>query len=573
MKRRFTFLPALLLAAASSLASPVMPGNKKLLTLADGTQVTAELFGDEFASWWQTADGKRYVPSDDNADVFVPADFEAMQRRARAMRAPLFKAQGGIGGSHITYTGKKKGLIVLVQFADTKFKEEHGHDYYEQIANQENFTSSEGYIGSVHDYYKAQSNGLFDLTFDVVGPVTLNNGYAHYGANRSSNKDTNVGQMIREATDAIANDVNFADYDWDGDGTADQVFYLYAGLGENAGGDANTIWAHMYYMRYRGGVLSYATGNVNRYACASELLGVMDRNGKYTGTTISGIGTICHEFSHCLGFPDMYDTNGQQLYGMGFYDLLANGNYLGGGLTPPNFTAWERIYAGWVEPIELDRPATVRQMVSATEYGRPFIMHSDSNPDEYYLFENRQKTGWDRKLYGSGLMITHVDYSQGRWTANNVNATGQDHQRCTIFHADNDDRNDNAPSIRGDLYPYYKKVDGVQTLANNALTDTSTPAATLWNSHDPSLGTGLMGKPVTEITQNADGTVAFLVMAGDDSNVISNTQPTGIATVGADAHSRRADAVYSLDGRRIADADDGSLQPGIYIIGGKKVVK
>ena len=573
MKRKLTFLPALLLAAASSLASPVMPGNKKLLTLADGTQVVGELFGDEFASWWQTADGKRYVPSDDNADVFVAADFEALQNRAKAMRAPLLKAQNGIGGSHITYTGKKKGLIVLVQFADTKFGDGHDRDYYEQITNQLGFTNSEGYIGSVHDYYMAQSNGQFELTFDVVGPVTLTKGYAYYGSNSGSSHDTKVGDMIREATNAIAGDVDFSNYDWDGDGTADQVFYLYAGLSEAAGGNANTIWPHMYYMRYRGGALSYATGKVDRYACASELLGVMDKNG-YTGeTTVSGIGTICHEFSHCLGFPDMYDTNGQKLYGMGFYDLLANGNYLGGGLTPPNFTAWERIYAGWVEPIELDRPTTVNQMVSSADYGRPFIMYNDRNHDEYYLFENRQKTGWDRNLYGSGLMVTHVDYDKKRWTANNVNATGQDHQRCTIVHADNKEGMTTVADIRGDLYPYYLKKGDPTTLANNALTDTSVPAATLWNSHDTSLGSGLMGKPVTEIAQNADGTVAFLVMGGDDTNIISNALATGITDISTSPCRRDNTAVYTLDGRRIADSDNGCLSPGIYIIGGKKVVK
>lgn len=561
-------IPALLLAAASTLASPVMPGNRKTITLDDGTYVTAEQYGDEFLSWWETDDGHRYVEAADDGNVYVAADFEAMQRQAQAMRAPLAERQDA---TSVTYTGKRKGLIVLVEFADSKFNNGHDRNYYEKVANETGFSNDEGYIGSVRDYFLAQSDGRFEMTFDVVGPVSVSKGYAHYGANSGQNKDANVGEMLREATDAVAKDVDFGEYDWDGDGTADQVFYLYAGLGENAGGNANTIWAHTYYMRSRGGTLQYATGKVDRYACAAELTGVMNRNGEYTGETRpTGIGTICHEFSHCLGLPDTYDTNGQKLYGMGYYDLLAMGNYLGNGMTPPNFTAWERMTLGWVEPIELGRAATVENMVSSSDYGQPFIIYSDNNRDEYYLLENRQKTGWDCKLYGHGLMITHVDYDKRRWTSNKVNASGQDHQRCTIFHADNDDVQTRASAIGGDLYPYTGKNSDNTTYVNNSLTDYSTPAATLWNSHDSSLGTTFMGKPITEITQNEDGTVSFLVMGGDNSNVIHNHTTDGIKTVDA-THSTDSKA-YTLDGRRVDDSR-GALPKGIYIIGGKKVVK
>ncbi len=574
MKRKNMILPALLLAAASSFASPVQPGNKKSLTLADGTTVVAEHFGDEYINWWETADGKRYVPSDDNSGIYVEADFSAMQNAADAKRAAIRKMQGSTGRDHTTYTGKKKGLIVLVEFADQSFEAKHDRAYYETIANTQGLTNDEGYVGSVSDYFRAQSNGQFDLTFDIVGPVKLSKKYSYYGENSSKKYDVHVGDMVREATDAIANQVNFANYDWDGDGTADHVFYLYAGLNEAAGGDDNTIWPKMDYMVNNGGTLSYSTGNVNRFACSSELMGVL-KNGKYTGELVTtGIGTICHEFSHCLGFPDMYDTRGQQLYAMGYYDLMSDGNYLGNGLVPPNYTAWERIYAGWVEPIVLDRASTVKAMASSTDYGRPFIMYNDNNPDEYYLFENRQKTGWDSALYGQGLMITHVDYLKRRWTSNTVNASGYDHQRCTIFHADNNESMGSRAEIAGDLYPYKgKNISGTYYGANNELTDTSKPAATLWNSHDESLGITNMGKPVTEITQNEDGTIAFLVMGGDDSNILVNAQPTGISSINADKPRRADNAVYTLDGRRIATHATENLPAGIYIVNGKKIVK
>ena len=569
MKRKLSFLVALFLAAATSFAAPVKPGFKKTLPTVDGNMITAELQGDEFLSWWQASDGKRYTLSEDG-NTFVEAQFEKMQKRARAMRAPL---KGGIGGDHITYEGKKKGLIILVEFADKKFQAKHDKAYYEALVNQPGYTNDEGCIGSVHDYYLAQSNGKFDLSFDVVGPVCTSQGYAYYGKNVGNNQDVNVGAMLKEAANKAAPQVNLADYDWDGDGSADQVFFLYAGLGENASNDPNTICAHMHYMSDRGGKLSYSTGKIDRYACASELMGIMNSSGKYTGETQPiGIGTICHEFSHCLGFPDTYDTNGQQQYGMGHYDLLSNGNYLGEGFTPPNFTAWERIYAGWVEPIVLDKAATIKAMKSSTDYGRPFIMYNDNNKDEYYLFENRQLTGWDRGLYGDGLMVTHVDYLKERWTSNTVNTTGYDHQRMALVPAD-DNEVFSTSGIKGDLYPYvYKKNDGTFRILNNELTDSSSPAAMLWNSHNPKMGETKMGKPVTEITRNDDGTVSFLVMGGDDNNVLDNSTATGIATLKT-TDSKAADRrVYSIDGRLLG-TDINAMPKGLYIVGGRKVVK
>lgn len=570
MKRKSIILPALLLAVASSFAAPVMPGHKKTLTLADGTSVTAEQFGDEYMSWWETADGKKYVISSDGK-MFVPADFTAMRGYAQKRRAAMARDMRELAYGHKTYKGHKKGLIILVQFADTKFQDNHTQDYYNTIANQRGFTSDEGYIGSVSDYFYAQSNGQFEMDFDVVGPVTLSKGYAYYGANNGNVQDVNVGKMIKEATDAIASQVNFADYDWNNDGTADQVFYLYAGLGENASDDTNTIWAHMSYMHYHGGKLTYSTGSVDTYACASELLSILDQNNNYTDKTrISGIGTICHEFSHCFGFPDTYDTNGQKLYGMGYYDLLGYGNYLGHGLTPPNFTAWERIYVGWTEPIELKNAADVEAMVSSTDYGRPFIMYNGQNHDEYYLFENRQKTGWDRKLYGKGLMITHVDYNRATWSSNKVNATGQDHQRCTIFHADNSDLLTTIAEVSDDLYPY-TSPDG--TITNNSLTDESAPAAILWNSHDTSLGITHMGKPITDITQNSDGTISFRVMGGDSNNIINNdNNTTGIKTATTNSAQGSSQRVFSIEGTMLGN-DIKQLPHGIYIINGRKVVK
>ena len=594
MKKIIAML-SLALAASTTFAVPAKQA-KKTLTLADGTQVVATQMGDEYMNWWQADNGMRYVESQDKEGVYEAANMDVMAAHAQMRRAIIGEKRAKrlnsvvkpvnmsfssgqqrvqIGDEHITYTGKKKGIIILVQFPNQKFETGHDNTYYKMVANEKGLTHEDGYIGSVSDYFLSQSNGQFELDFDIAGPYTLSHTSSYYGKNDGANIDTKVGYMIQEGCDAaVADGFNFNDYDWDGDGYADQVFVLYAGLGEASGGDAKTVWPHEYQIRYTcvGKVLNYTAegkGKVDTYACANEMERVINNTtGTYTNELkLAGIGTICHEFSHCLGFADMYDTssNGGN-YGMGFYDVMSAGSYNGGGFTPCNYTAYERIYAGWTEPIVLDEPATIKAMQSSEDYGRPFILYNDKHPDEFYTLENRQKKGWDAELYGSGLMITHVDYDQTKWGINQVNASASDHQRCTIFHADNDADGTVLESIKNDLYPY---MSGGVPL-NDELTDDSRPAAKLYNKNAD--GTKYMGKPITAIKKNVNGTISFDVMGGNEDNILDNTtSETAIKDIKAD--TRKADnRVYSIDGRYLGD-DINALGKGLYIVGGKKELK
>ena len=594
MKKIIAML-SLALAASTTFAVPAKQA-KKTLTLADGTQVVATQMGDEYMNWWQADNGMRYVESQDKEGVYEAANMDVMAAHAQMRRAIIGEKRAKrlnsvvkpvnmsfssgqqrvqIGDEHITYTGKKKGIIILVQFPNQKFETGHDNAYYKMVANEKGLTHEDGYVGSVTDYFLSQSNGQFELDFDIAGPYTLSHTSSYYGKNDGANIDTKVGYMIQEGCDAaVADGFNFNDYDWDGDGYADQVFVLYAGLGEASGGDAKTVWPHEYQIRYTcvGKVLNYTAegkGKVDTYACANEMERVINNaTGTYTNELkLAGIGTICHEFSHCLGFADMYDTssNGGN-YGMGFYDVMSAGSYNGGGFTPCNYTAYERIYAGWPEPIVLDEPATIKAMQSSEDYGRPFILYNDKHPDEFYTLENRQKKGWDAELYGSGLMITHVDYDQTKWGINQVNASASDHQRCTIFHADNDADGTVLESIKNDLYPY---MSGGVPL-NDELTDDSRPAAKLYNKNAD--GTKYMGKPITAIKKNVNGTISFDVMGGNEDNILDNTtSETAIKDIKAD--TRKADnRVYSIDGRYLGD-DINALGKGLYIVGGKKELK
>lgn len=583
MKKLYLMLSMLFAFGAAANAVPAKK-LQKVITLTNGTQVSVELRGDEYLSWWEGTDGTAYRTTAADDTVFEAFDLEAQKpaaaaRRARAEQgrvARLARVKNslkgaddkmrGLGGDHITYKGVKKGLVVLVDFKNKKFSDGHDLEYYKNVINGKDFSDEEeGYVGSVRDYFLAQSNGQFELDFDVVGPVTMSKNYGYYGNDGAYQKDEKVYEMIKEACDGIQDKVNLKDYDWDGDGEADQVFFLYAGLGQASGGSAGTVWPHESELRYWPcGVLSYSTGKINTYACANELQPETQGSSRYIS---AGIGTICHEFSHCLGFADMYDTTGGGGYGMSVFDVMDQGSYNGNGFVPCNYTAFERIYAGWVEPIELIDPATVKDMKSVSDYGRPFIMYNYKNTNEYFLLENRQNTGWDEGLYGSnGLLIVHVNYVPSRWANNSVNSSAEKIQCCTVVNADGS-RENTQYSLQGDLYPY--EVKGVTM--NDEFTDESEPAAKLYTKNSDN--SYALGIPITNI-KRSKGSVSFLVCGGDDKNVIDNTFNgvvdgiNGVTVVKKAADKR----IYSIDGRYLG-TDASALGKGIYVVGGKKIVK
>ena len=464
-----TFLTFVLI----TFAIPTMPGIWRTAKLADGTEIRLEQVGDENLHYWRDVRGVCYNVDDEGVATpivnigVVRAKAATRIAQNNARRAAAATRTVGISRRHV---GKRKGLIVLVNFTDVRFQPAHTKSLLSRMANEEGFTYKDGHRGSLHDYFKDQSNGLFHLTFDVVGPVQLRHDMAYYGKDtldwRGSRSDVRAGQMVAEACLAIKDSVNFRDYDWDGDNVVDQVLVIYAGYGQASGGGSNTIWPHEWALQYSdyGSVLRIG-GNmlINTYACSNEL--------NFNTTKLGGFGTACHEFTHCLGLPDMYDTSGKESLGMGFYDLMSAGNYNGEGYVPAGYTSYEKMFVGWLTAQELMRDTTITNMKPLSEHGEAFIIRNDANPDEYYLLENRQRSGWDTHLPGEGLLVLHVDFDQMDWLTNRVNANPQ-HQRCTLVPADNRQRKIfNAQ----DSIPYPQA-------GNDSITATSLPAASVFTS-------------------------------------------------------------------------------------------
>jgi len=345
-----------------------------------------------------------------------------------------------------TYLGEKRGLIILVEFPNARFQGENPHQTWSDIANLNGYAEHRA-PGSVSDYFYDQSYGQFRLLFDVVGPIEAKHEYAYYGQNKDWGPPTgwfdhNVGELVEEACVAVSGQVRFADYDWDADGKVEQVFLLYAGHGENDywSKDSTVIWPHMASLiedwGYKDGLLLQDVC-IDTYACTNEVNSI---------NSLDGLGTFCHEFSHCLGLPDLYDTDkGYSV--LGRYDLMDQGAYCGSGWIPVGYSSYERYACGWLTPVEVTDPLDFQGYDPDGEQTRtsgaravsPLIRYPDAclyrttpEANDYYLIEYRLKESWDTYFPVAGLLAWHIDYDQQAWDENIVNNTPE-HLRVTYM--------------------------------------------------------------------------------------------------------------------------------------------
>ena len=529
--RKLTLMFLVLFTWCAVSAVPAKPGFRTH-TQSDGTTIQVQVLGDEWHHsaatsdrltialgedgdyYYRDASGlttvKAHNPSErtsderafvtQNADLLTLASIVTPTQKAR--RASAHKARRKVGTTQVPTSGSPKVPILLVEYTDKKMSN--------SLATfQTQYTSGST---SVFQYFKDQSNGLYTPQFDVYGIYPLNNNRATYGGNDSNGDDKGVAKMVNDAIVKAGSDIDWSQYDNDGDGYVDVCIIVYAGVGEAQayGVVPNAVWPCQWELSDAvgygdgSGALTRNGVTIDKFAVFNEINGDDD-----DATIIDGIGTFCHEFSHCLGLPDFYETTYTNGYfGMSYWSLMDTGCYNGGsvsGDTPIGYSAYEKNFMSWIDyitPVENTQYTLdwMNQKQASTD--QAIKVTSPLNSNEYYVLENRKKQGWDAYIDDEGLMVTHVTYIEDRWTGNTVN--NEKIQLFTIIPADNALSEKN---LNKDLYGE----------TNHELTDTSTPAANLNMKANGSLansagGAGKMGKPITEINLANDGKVSLWYM-------------------------------------------------------------
>jgi immune inhibitor A len=471
--KKSIFAFAAMFLSSALLAAPADP-MPRTISQPDGTELHICLHGDEFGSYITTDDGLLIVQNENgeyeyayfaeqeqairtlgvkarNAK-FRSSDEKQFEKKCRVQDGEkLLEKLRNRQSIRPKQVNKRcfpaKNLVIMVNYSDVAFSAENTQAAIDSMFNGEEYHYA-GSEGSVRKYFIDQSNGQYKPEFDVVGPYTLPNNQAYYGSNSLTISDTRIGDLIIDACRlAEEGGADFSKYDSNNDGQVDCVYVLYAGLGEANGGTSTTVWPKnwdlvtaIYYYGCAENYTQYINGNtvncpyydgkiINEFVASPELR---------KGNLRVGVGTSCHEFSHALGLPDIYST-GTSSYSdqtPKYWDVMDVGMYNNSGITPPNYSAYERYWLGWVEPRLLNSAEDVvlqpdfSDCAKITKDGKTRTAYSS---DTIYYLENRQKTGWDAYLPGHGLVVMRLRYNTTSWTNNQVNVSSI---RYTIVRAD-----------------------------------------------------------------------------------------------------------------------------------------
>jgi len=538
MIKRFSLIFFLVICVLhSGFSSPAYPRKTKF-TQPDGSTITITLKGDEHNKWAITTDGFTLLSNSqgyfeyaitDSRGYMVPSGVVAkdIEKRTSKDNDILSKTKKGLFYSKeqlqmlksiraikkvesqksFPTTGNRKLVCILMGFKDKAFSKTQAD--FDNLFNQVNYTAN-GATGSVKDYYLENSYNQFNLTVTVAGPYTASQNMSYYGANDANGYDVNPEALVNEAITAADAAVNYADFDNDGDGYVDGVYIIYAGYGEEADAPTNTIWAHAYHITDK----TLDGKIIKNYSCSAELSG-------NSGSTITAIGVICHEFGHVLGAPDYYDTDyetGEQFDGTGGWDLMASGSWNNDGITPAHHNAYTKVMVyGWGNATTLNDGTTVTIPSSKTN-ANAFYKINTATTNEYYLIENRQRTGFDAYIPGHGLVIYHVSKDVvSHYEDNDINSKAPQHMYPVCASATTNPGS--TASTYGDINSGGCPFPG--TSNKTSFTDATTPSMKSW------LGAAT-NKPITNISENTGtGVITFDFDGGNTGN------PTNFSAVAA----------------------------------------
>ena len=566
---------------------------------SDGTELTIRLNGDVNFNWVSTTDGVilqqkgsdfyvAVIDDSGNLSASTQLAHDAPLRSAseRALIAKQNKEVFFRSGREITraigrrneqiqansrlfpHTGSPKAIVILAQFSNLEFtvKARKAFDQYlnSMDENLKNFGHHENRNhASVKKYFSDMSNGQFTPQFDVYGPVTLPQTMEYYGAGNS--RFERYHDLVTDACTLMDDSLDFSQYDSNNDGYVDLVYVIYAGYGENMAPALPVLWPK-----------AFPHGGMQKDGKTIGICGISNELAGYPGIEslfknikpITGIGLFCHEFSHCLGLPDFYNTvstTAQDNQGMEDWSLMDNGIYGDNGFTPPAYTAWEREAMGWMT-IDTLKTAQQVKLENIDKGGKAYRIMNDANGSgqEYYIVQNIQQYKWNAKTRGVGMLVYHVNYDAddfgifGITGSNRVN-TVIGKPRMTVIPADNrlvsSYRRSNG-SISSQEYKTQLAGDPFPgTAATTELSDANPRV-----NYAPWTG-GTLNKPIYNISMTGDVVYFDFLQKFSTADIapsISEQKPED-------------NKIYSLDGRYVG-TDKTRLPKGIYILNRKKFV-
>lgn len=504
------------------------------------------------------------VISRQNIEQFMKKSMEKSHAN-RALQEPITNSP-----NLFPHLGMPKAVVILAEFSDVKFSFSDPLLSFDQYLNSISPTQDYGNgeqrnIRSVKKYFEENSFGQFSPEFDVYGPVELPNPLRTYGGEDNNGKDERMDLLFQDACSLLDNSIDFSQYDANDDDKVDLTIIIYAGYSQSmSGNSADCIWP-------KSGNTSGGTHDgkqVSRYLVSAELNGFPGCWSSAPYQRINGIGTFCHELSHCLGLPDFYPTNASvkgDNQGMEYWSLMDSGNYLSNGYAPCAYTAWEREAMGWMNIQTLDASSnrSTVELKPIDEGGTAYRIMNDNDltGHEYLIVEDIQNTGINYLQKGHGMLMYHINYDPQKFTVSSNNVNNEAGRPCmTVVPADNllFAQYNVGQEIGGKII---KNSDFYNQLAGDPFPGTShqTECSDETNliSFAPYVGEA-WNKAFQNITEYDDGSITFAYICNNSDDV------KAIVNDNTDKKGYR----YNIIGQRV-----GQGYKGMVIWGGRKYSK
>jgi len=441
----------------------------------DGVEFSARVFGNEWYHWVETLDGftirknpvngfweylertasgglvlsGRQVVRDAPAGLEMHLRDLELMRIAREKQSELFAEYlRKTGAAKVTVQGTGKPLVIMVDFTGgDHFQHKYSRSQFDDML----FSQGTYPTGSMNDYYREVSRGVYSVRGNITDWATAPNSYAYYCDNQSGMGDwpKNSQGLVYDIVTALDSQIDFSQYDTNGDGYVDGITLIVEG--EYNQTNDNRFWAHAWALNTHRVQLDGVW--INKYNVVNE---------QTPQGNMRAIGTFCHEWGHILGLPDLYDYT-YVSEGIGEWGLMGSGNW-NTQESPAHLCAWSKLQLGWVNPINVTTNLTNFEIRSVNQYGTVYRLWTYGiQGDEYFLVENRQAVGFDNYLKGTGLLIWHIDDNQ----KNNDNYL---HKMVDLEEADGEDDLDFSHNRgdAGDPFPGSGGLRNPNTTFDNA---------------------------------------------------------------------------------------------------------
>ncbi|MSR82092.1 MAG: T9SS type A sorting domain-containing protein [Candidatus Latescibacteria bacterium] len=330
-------------------------------------------------------------------------------------------AQTSQPASALKTSGTLNALVIFAKFQGEAQGETQAPPWAADLFNL-------GVPGSFAHFYREMSRGKISVSGQVLPRrySSLQPAAAYVAA--SAGVQGNFGLFNRQILEQADGDADFGRFDNDGpdgvpnsgddDGYVDVVFINLLSVPRNF---------------FISGATGYASLGLdtdfisNDPAAKGETIHIRSRFSGFGGTTQRGhtfsvtAASMCHEFGHVLGLPDLFDQSSvtasgqldptEESAGVGKWCLMTSAGTQGWGVEdgPNAFCAWALAKLGWVEVVELtqDQPDLAIEDVAKGNK----IYKIRLSADECFLLENRRRASsyYNRSIAGEGLLVWHVD--------------------------------------------------------------------------------------------------------------------------------------------------------------------